>query len=115
MYKKYNMLQHLIVFLCFLVSNYSLLDQLRAASAQASRTASTSNVSLPNQDASNAVAQGTGHPAIRPLRRPVPTTRFQSSIQVAPAPPVTPAPNPISVQANTSPQSDLQPDDPDDM
>ncbi|XP_060772065.1 E3 ubiquitin-protein ligase RNF138 [Neoarius graeffei] len=94
----------------------ALLNQLQAANARSSRTASTSDVSLSNQDDSNAPVQGTGPSVIRPLRRPVPTPRVQTHIQVAPAAPATtPAPNPISVQANTSPQSDLQPDNQDYM
>ncbi|XP_026800166.2 E3 ubiquitin-protein ligase RNF166 [Pangasianodon hypophthalmus] len=90
----------------------ALLSRLRAASAQASQTASAPNASLLNQVASNAAVQDTSNPA---LGRPVPRPRRQANIQVAPVVSVAPASNPISIQANTSPQPDLQSDDPDDM
>lgn len=75
----------------------ALLDRLRAASARDSQIASAPNASLPNQVAPNV--------AVRAV--PTPRVHIQAS--------VTSAPNPVRVQANTSPQLDFQSDDPDDM
>lgn len=85
---------------------------------QAAQTSSDPNASLYNQvDSNSAAVQDSVQPVVAPLRGPVPRPRqgTPTYINVAPAAPVTPAPNPVSVPANPSPPADLQSDDPDDM
>ncbi|KAK2863973.1 hypothetical protein Q7C36_003127 [Tachysurus vachellii] len=70
------------------------LDRLRAARAQTSQITSTPNVSLPGSLTSNTAVQPAYRSIIR--RRPVPRPRLQGPRLL----------NPVSIPANTSPQSD---------
>ncbi|GAA6065829.1 E3 ubiquitin-protein ligase RNF138, partial [Tachysurus ichikawai] len=71
-----------------------VLDRLRAERAQASQITSTPNVSLPGPLTLNTAVQPISRSIIR--RRPVPRPRLQVPRLL----------NPVSIPANTSPQSD---------